>query len=378
MKISSMKNSLLLPLLAFGLFGTTAAQMTNETLTVGSATRQFRQYLPSGFDSSTEPGLPLVIAMHGLGDDYINFSNVGFQFLADTARFIVVYPNGTTNSFGQNSWNNGTLLSSAADDNGFLSRLIDSMYVRHHIDLAKVYVTGFSMGGIMTYHALCALPERIAAIASVAGTMSSSDLGACNPGRAVPVMHMHGTADGTVPYSGGLPSLTSVPQTIGFWQGNNTCTDSSVTSMPDLVPADSITIDVLNYNLCSEPLQFWRENNADHQWLYYPANDITATIEIWNFFRGKTHPSPSMLGLVETNQPANTSITANATGFEILSDLNIEEITVTDLQGRTIYSRKGNFGTNFQVNLNGSREQVLIASARAGKNWCRKKIVLLK
>src|SRR5262249_24490406 len=151
-------------------------------------------------DPATEPNLPLVIAMHGLGDTYTGFSAVDFQSVADTARFILVYPNGTPNSFGQNSWNNGTLLSSSADDITFLSRIIDTMYARHHIDVARVYVTGFSMGGIMTYHALCNLPSRIAAIASVSGPMSTTDFSGCNPGRAVPVMHVHGTGDGTIPY----------------------------------------------------------------------------------------------------------------------------------------------------------------------------------
>lgn len=374
-----MKRTLLLTLVTCGFVSLAQAQFTNETMTVGTATRNYRQYLPTGFNASSEPGLPLVIAMHGLGDNATNFSNVGFQYIADTARFIVVYPNGTLNGFGQNGWNNGTLLSSSADDISFISRIIDTMYVRHNIDLAKVYVTGFSMGGIMSYHALCALPERIASIASVSGTMSNVDLSSCNPGRAVPIMHMHGTADGTVPYSGSaLPSLSLVPQTIGFWQNNNGCTDSTVTSLPNLVAGDSITVDRLDYNTCSEPVQLWRENNADHEWLYYPVNDITATIEIWLFFRNKVHPSPSLLTIAEPNTQQHFNIASNANGLVITSTASMQEMVITDMQGRNVVNVKGNLGQNQVVNLATYSHQPLLVNVNIDNSWYRKKFIWVK
>ena len=94
-------------------------QFTNKTMDVNGEIRSYRQYLPTGFNASTEPNLPLIIAMHGIGDNMTNFSNVGFDNIADTARFIVVYPQGMPNILSQNSWNNGTLLASGANDIGF-------------------------------------------------------------------------------------------------------------------------------------------------------------------------------------------------------------------------------------------------------------------
>lgn len=361
------------------LLSTANAQMTNETMTVGTATRQYRQYLPSGFNAATEPGLPLVIALHGLGDDYINFSSAGFQYLADTARFIVVYPNGTLNGWSQRSWNNGTILSSTADDIHFISRIIDSMYIKYNISLAHVYVTGFSMGGIMSYHLLCAMPERIAAIASVSGTMSDTDVSTCDPGRPVPVMHMHGTADGTVPYSTGkLPSLSLVPTTLNFWQNNNGCSDSTVTAMPDIVTGDSITVDFIQYNTCTKPVNFWRENGADHQWLYRPVNDIDATTQIWLFFRDKVHPSPSPLHVAEVVHAQGVNIATTYNGLNIESGAGMQEIVVTDMQGRYLVNLKGNLGTSQLINLNTYRNQPLVVNVKAGETWYKKKFVLVR
>lgn len=330
-------------LLSFTVTTFSYAQFSTQTMMVGAESRTFRQYLPSGFNPGTETGLPLIIAMHGLGDNAANFSGVGFQYIADTARFIVTYLQGTANAFGQNSWNNGTaFLSTTSDDLGFINQVIDSMYVKYNIDLNRVYVCGFSMGGIMSYHTVCALPHRIAAMASVSGTMSDADVSSCNPGRVVPVMHMHGTSDGTVPYDGAaLPSLSLVPTTMAFWQNNNGCSDSTVYNLPDLVPADSITVDTIVYSSCNAPVNLWRENGADHQWLYTPVNDVDATTEIWKFFRTKVHPGASQLGIEEGNAVKPVIKIANHQ-LSVTSAELVDEIHIMDVQGRLLM--------NFQVN----------------------------
>jgi polyhydroxybutyrate depolymerase len=328
------KSCFLLIVLMLG-FTQVFAQFSNKTINVGADVRSYRQYLPTGFNAISEPGIPLVVALHGLGDNMTNFSNVGFSPIADTARFIVVYPQGALNGWSQTAWNNGTLLSSSVDDIGFLSMLIDTMKVKYNIDLNRVYFTGFSMGGIMTYHMICALPSRIAAIASVSGTMSDADISGCDPNRPVPVMHMHGTADGTVPYgTGALPTLSLVPATLSFWQNNNGCGDSTIYSLPD-VASDGITVDTMVFNTCGAPLIHWRENGADHQWLYTPVNDVDATKQIWLFFRDKTHPGASQLGITNI-QEYKTLIEYSNSHLKVMSSVPIQQIGIFDLQGKVI------------------------------------------
>lgn len=349
------------------------AQFSNKTMMVGSENRSYRQYLPAGFNAGTETGLPLIIALHGLGDNMTNFSQVGFQYIADTARFLVVYPQGTPNFVSQNAWNNGTLLSSGSNDIAFLGMLIDTMIVKYQIDVSRVYFTGFSMGGIMSYHMLCALPHRIAAIASVSGTMSDADISSCNPGRAVPVMHMHGTQDGTVPYdSAALPSLSLVPATLAFWQNNNGCADSSVYNLPDIT-SDGITVDTIRYNSCGAPVVHWRENGADHQWLYRPVNDVDATTEIWLFFRNKVHPSASPLG-TDTELVEAPSVFMSHDQLSIISSAALNFVGVYDLQGKKIYESELSGITQWQLPLYGTKGAVIV-KIMAGEQTIIRKIV---
>lgn len=353
------------------------AQFSNQTMMVGTESRSYRQYLPTGFNAGAEPGLPLVIALHGLGDNMTNFSNVGFDNIADTARFLVVYPQGTNNILSQSAWNNGTLLSSGSDDISFLSMIIDTMYVHYNIDLSKVYFTGFSMGGIMSYHMLCAMPSKVAAVASVSGPMSDADITACNPGRSVPIMHMHGTADATVPYdSAALPSLSLVPTTLAFWQNNNGCADSSLFNLPDLV-ADGITVDTIRFNSCGAPVIHWRENGADHQWLYKPANDVDATTEIWLFFMDKSHPGPSQLGNeLQTSTDANIWINNNQ--LMVSSIVPIQTLAIYDLQGRRLMELEGNNQKEMSIYLNEQFHSALLVKVSAGNHYTSKKIIRIK
>lgn len=354
---------------------TVFAQFSNHTIDVNGTNRQYRQYLPSGLNTQTE-SVPLVLAFHGIGDDMQNFSGVGFSYFADTARFICVFPQGIANGFGQNSWNNGTMfLSSTADDIGMVNNLIDYMHSTYNIDLSRVYVCGFSMGGIMSHHLACALPYRIAAMASVSGTMSDTDVQNCNPGRALPIMHMHGTADGTVPYSGtALPSLSLVQPTINFWKNNNGCTDSTVTPLADIIPADNITVDKIMYTGGGAETNLWKENGADHQWLYYPVNDIDATIEIWLFFRNKSYPAAAS-GINETAAVKLNAYSANGE-LVVKAEKNISALEVYDMQGKLV-AKSPNKNAEARINLQQHAGQIVLVKALVNGQWAVKRVALM-
>ena len=93
-----MKLLLTLTTLSLTLFS--FAQQTNNTIDIGGTNRTYVQYLPSGFDAGTE-SLPVVFCLHGIGDVATNIANIGFNPMADTARFIAIYPQGLPNAFSQ-------------------------------------------------------------------------------------------------------------------------------------------------------------------------------------------------------------------------------------------------------------------------------------
>lgn len=327
-------------LLATFLVGTTLfAQQTNETIDVNGDSRTYVRYLPTGFDPNTE-SLPVVLIFHGLGDVATNMANIGANQMADTARFIPIYPQGKANAWGNNAWNNGTLLGSTADDVSFAGAIINDLILNHNADPTRIYSTGFSMGGIMSYRLACELNDRIASIASMSGTMSTNDLSNCNPTYLTPVLHIHGTADATVPYdSGALPSLSLVPQTMDFWRNAHGCaTTSDSTQFPDIA-SEGITFDRFVYHTCNPDgsVELIRMNGADHIYPYQPQYDITGMFEAWRFFRQWSHSNPTPAGLDDLNLGTTFSVHPNPSDGNITLESSGEEtLKLIDVSGSVI------------------------------------------
>lgn len=318
------------------------AQTTSHTITIGSDVRTYYVYRPTAFNQQTE-SLPVIFALHGLGGNASQMMLVGFNQIADTARAIVVYPEGKLNSYNQQAWANGTALQSNANDVQLINVLIDTLYYRYNINLSKVYVAGLSMGGIMAHRLGCRLSNRIAAIASMTGTISTDDLTNCTPAFPMPVIHWHGTADGTVPYnSGQLPTLELVPSTMHYWLTKNNCTpfDSLVTAIPDNV-TDGYTIDKIEYSNCpgTVKVELWRINNGPHTWFYQPANDADGAKEFWRFFRKFQHSSPAPASMRETIELKQVTVFPNPSNngwIQIDGISNYANIEVYNLEGKLL------------------------------------------
>ena len=265
------------------LFASMMSRSQEFTLIHDGLTRSYKLHLPSDYDQDSL--YPLVVNMHGMGSNaieqefYSEFDNV-----ADTGRFIVVYPNGI-NSVWNISSEEGT------DDVGFVSCLIDTINTQYSIDLMRVYATGMSMGGFMSYRLACELSGRIAAIGSVAGLQAYYP---CAPERPVPVVQFHGTADEVVPYIG-------VSTTINNWLNYNQCPDTAtITYLPDIDTTDFSTVTTYNYGPCNNLSEviLYSIINGEHTWpgsqiyIGITNQDIKASNEIWNFFKKYTLAGP--------------------------------------------------------------------------------------
>ncbi len=269
------------------------SQLHNSAQTIksiehNSVSRVYMEFIPSSY-TGLQP-VPLVIALHGLGDTITNFNVTGFQTLGEIGNFITVYPQGMSGFVGT-AWNAGVQyygiqINSQYDDVSFISALIDTLSDEYNIDPTRIYVTGFSMGGFMANRIACELSDRIAAIASVAGTRGNM-ITNCQPWRSVPFCHFHGTADGTVYYTGNNFGMDT-PDLVTWWATWNQCqTPPDSTLLPDNVPGDGIVITHFEYpnGIQNSNVEFYRADSADHVWLYQPMNDTTYTILIWEFFK---------------------------------------------------------------------------------------------
>lgn len=249
-------------------------------------TRTYTVYLPDGY----EPGdrLPLLFALHGLtqtGNIMMQFT--GFNAIADQYGFVVAYPDGLNNT-----WNVGFAGGANTNDVGFLSALIDTLHQAYDIDLDRVYSTGYSNGGFMSYRLACELGDRIAAIASVAGTMTDGAYAACQPVRSFPVMHVHGTNDFVVFYNGGFGNK-SVEDVLLLWRNNGSCPQNAViVNLPDLVQEGS-TVQTHTWSPCNDSASvvLFKVINGGHTWpgsvgttgVGNTNRDINASDEIWKF-----------------------------------------------------------------------------------------------
>jgi polyhydroxybutyrate depolymerase len=173
----------------------------NLTLSVDGQSRSVTVRAPE-----RAPGelLPVIVALHGLGGTAHDFEDyTGLTDSATTDRYIAVYPDGSPLSDDRQAWNAGGCCSSPgstpADDVAFLSNIFDQVE-QYGGDPSRIYVVGFSNGGMLSYRAACDLGDRVAGIAVVAGAFNVTDCGSTNP---IPVVIIHGTDDDTVPYLGG-------------------------------------------------------------------------------------------------------------------------------------------------------------------------------
>ena len=151
-----------------------------------------------------EKVLPLIVSLHGFGgNSYWQSQYVPLHERVNAGHFALLLPNGTVNADGKRFWNPTDLLSAkgepAPDDVAYLSALVEE--AGQQAAIGPVYFFGYSNGGFMSYWMACKGLPGLRAVASLAGT-SYADDAACEGAAPVSVLHIHGSADEVVLYSG--------------------------------------------------------------------------------------------------------------------------------------------------------------------------------
>jgi len=268
------------------------SQIEEHSLDFDGLKRNYMVFLPKNYTSNSH--FPLVIYLHSygwtaeMGMDYTMLNEV-----ANACDFMVAYPS------GDNHWNSGIADNASYptpdnDDVGFINALIDTLGSDYSIDPNRIYATGYSNGGFMAYKLACQLSNRIAAIASVGGVLSSTTATNCNPLRTMPVLHIHGVEDGWVPIEGlRSKNWLSVDETLSYWRDINNCRKTRKTKLEDIEPSDDSTVEKISYTKCNDnsDVIYYKVINGGHTWPgpsqagYGNLNqDFNAGVTIWNFF----------------------------------------------------------------------------------------------
>ena len=282
--------TVLLLLLGFT-FSSFAQQTINASITHDGIQRDYIVYIPELYNGSS--AVPLVLNFHGYGSNAAQQMFYGdFRDIADTEGFLLVHPEGTT-FIGNQFWNVGFPgISSTIDDVGFTEALIDELATLYAIDLDRVYATGMSNGGFMSFLLACQLSEKIAAVASVTGSMTQDTFNDCNAQLPTPVLQIHGTEDDVVLYNGNTLSIP-IADVISYWVDYNNCeTTPTTTTLPDLDVSDGSTVEHSVYEDGDNGIttEHMKVIGGGHTWPGSVINtagtnqDIDASMEIWLFF----------------------------------------------------------------------------------------------
>ncbi len=365
-------------LLAFALFNISVsiAQTTViDSIYSGGMYRNYRVYKPAAYNGST--AWPLVFDLHGYTSSAINeqfYSN--FMPIADTAHFLVVYPNGTF-SGGQQYWNAG--FGTAVNDIQFISNLIDSLSTQYNIDLNSVYSCGMSNGGYMSHTLACALNNKISAIASVTGSMTTLQRSTCVPNRAVPVMQVSGNADPTVSYTGSSTSL-AIDTLVKYWVTNNNCNPTPVfTAVPNINTTDGCTAEHYVYNggTMGSSVELYKIIGGGHTWPGAPFTigvtnqDFKASEKIWLFFR-KYHLN-QFVGVNEYSMNDDITIYPNPASELIYVSINGNvKIQVYDMNGKMLIETNST-----QIDISSLDKGIYFVVINNNKNKSVKKLVKL-
>ena len=272
--------------------------------------RTYQVHIPPSYDNLNP--FPLVLVLHGHKSCANHFKYVtDFNSTADKEGFIVVYPNGRTSPYVPISdlimfikyfeygywpriWNYCDLINNV-DDVLFIRSLIKQLQNNLNINTSRIYITGSSNGGQMTFRLGSELSDIVAAIGPVSTTIGGR-LTKDSPFYIIPdpeypisVIYLHGTNDAVFPYEGGGErEYVSVNDSVAFWVEHNNCDP-----IPRVNISESGKIITRTYTNGSDNTEVTLYIIVDgiHEW--FGGNDrspceISATEVIWRFF--KQHP----------------------------------------------------------------------------------------
>jgi polyhydroxybutyrate depolymerase len=254
---------------------------STRKLTVDGLERSYLLHIPPGLDSS-QP-VPILFVFHPQGGTTLETEIfTGLVEIADQANFLIVYPEGIGLS-----WNVGSCCGEAADkkvnDSAFVRQILSDLGTLVSADPKRIYATGLANGALFTYKLACEMSDVFAGIAPVAGILVTSP---CQPKQPVSVLHVHGLADNTIPYSGGgILDTPPVEQVIDTWVKLDGCTGAVQVDHPIEIVTHSV------YSSCQSgtAVELYAIDKGGDDW---PSKYVLSISQImWDFFAA--HPKQS-------------------------------------------------------------------------------------
>ena len=269
---------------------------------------------------------PLVFVAHGFTGSAQGIMNYcGMNTIADQNGFAVCYPQGTTDSWGDNFWNVGYLFHAGVtvDDVDFIVSLAAYLQSTYQLSTTNTFFTGMSNGAEMCYLLACQGPNVFRAFAPVAGTIFPNGLtnNICSPGIPVPIFETHGRNDNVTliqgdPFDQYWGPYLSTDTIIDFWVNQNSLTNLVVDTFPNFNNPNKITISY-KYSAPNSDNEVWLyTHESGHNW--GDDGDMVIEQEIWDFFNQMSFTPEALCDSININNISLTSsVNPNTIVFEL-------------------------------------------------------------
>ena len=319
----------------------------SQTIQHDGLTREYSIYIPASYDGTTN--FPLLFNFHG-GDDVITNwqTTADIRPIADTANFILVYPQARPDPSDGNSLNWLPKTPGTFDDVPFISALIDTIASNYQIDQNRIYACGYSLGGDMSFELGCKLSNRIAAIAPVARTMQANPNSFCSPVHPTGVLTILGTDDFISPYGGYPGYYLSAAATHSYWATHNNCNATATMSTV------SASVERYTWSTASgcDYVEELKVIGGGHDWPGSFGNmTIDASEEIWQFV--SRYDINGLIGCATTslNEYSSTQENYRVYPNPVNSQLTLEMEIAEEKEFR-IYSTIGELMLSGRLNSN--------------------------
>ena len=287
-----------------------AGPLDQIKVTVAGTERTALVHLPATATVAPAEPRPVVLSFHGFsGSASLLAATDGLAAEADEEGFVTVHPEGLPVGLndqvaGASGWDTDK---SEVDEGAFVAALLDELGAQICIDPSRVYATGFSAGGYIALLMACALPERIAAVATVAAAYQSAE---CPPAdRAIPTLAFHGLDDIVTPFDGRRSdqagTFVPVADALEAAAARNGCAGT-----PE-VAAVTPTVESVRWTRCAAPTVLYRLEKHGHAWPGHPlpvTEDILTTVLAGNATQ-PANPLPLAIGETPASMAQNVLLT---------------------------------------------------------------------